>query len=168
MVGGGLAVAGQDDGAQSFPAQPLDDCPGLRGDVIAQNDSSQEISFGHPDFGKTPLGRRPFCPQNEGGTLPIPGAPFDLRLHLIFALTPSLPRGERGSPSAGFVSFVFGFEIPFCRLSGALTKRGKCTRPASHPRRPRKQFPPLRLARNPWPVIDSNCSNSTGSSCFCL
>ena len=50
MVGGGLAVAGQDNGAQALMAQFFEHVPGLRADVVAQDEPPEEAALDKPDF----------------------------------------------------------------------------------------------------------------------
>src|ERR1039458_10569465 len=52
MFGGRLAVAGQNHCAQAFVAQGFYHRRGLRTNVVAQNDSSNQLTFSDPDFGK--------------------------------------------------------------------------------------------------------------------
>ncbi len=58
MLGGGFAVAGQNDGAQALAVQFLHNVTGLRADVVAQDKPSEQGALGEPDFREAGVGRR--------------------------------------------------------------------------------------------------------------
>ena len=51
MIGGGLVVAGEHDGAEAARTQFIDHGAGLGADVITQRDAAQHGTVRHPDFG---------------------------------------------------------------------------------------------------------------------
>ena len=58
MLGGGFAVAGQNDGAQAFAVQFIHEVAGLRADVVAQDEPAEQVACGEPDFREAGVGGR--------------------------------------------------------------------------------------------------------------
>jgi hypothetical protein len=50
VVGGSLAVTGEDDSAEALAVEFLDELTGLGADIVPQNEAAQERAFSEPDL----------------------------------------------------------------------------------------------------------------------